>query len=128
MDSGLGGHPGINELTFKTLDNGPANEGESLYNPPLTAQAPTAITLLGSAIWLYIFSNLEMFCLFTIPVTNRISACFALDFSSIPNLVTSYFGLKQARHSKVQPLQPPQFRKLIQGDFFILISFHQINL
>src|SRR5262245_23174292 len=68
--SGRGGHPG----TYTSTGTMPSTPGstlyESIYSPPVMAQAPIAITYFGSGIWSYTILSLGAIFLVTVPCTT----------------------------------------------------------
>src|SRR5919109_3139019 len=101
--SGRGGHPG----TYTSTGMIPSTPGstlyESIYNPPVIAHAPIAITYFGSGIWSYTSRSLGAIFLFTVPRTIIKSHCRSEPKASrTPYRSKSYLGLEAAPSSTLQ--------------------------
>ena len=80
---------------------------ESWNTPPEIAQAPTAITILGSGVDRKVSSSAFAIFLVTGPVITTPSAWRGEATKSIPYLPMSKFALEQALSSISHELQPP---------------------
>src|SRR3990170_1817554 len=72
--SGRGGHPATYTSTG-TNRSIPCTTGYERYIPPDEAQAPIAMTHLGSGIWSYIFLTTFAILYVTVPATIMTSHC-----------------------------------------------------